>query len=245
MIVQVTTAIAGALFNYPSTLYYWSVYFNITVDDWSPDSIKIIYLAGPLMAGIVGIVSMIIYSNLKEFTFHFKLFFLWSAIHALSMLFGALLIGTLFDTGIGHAIGWMYVTDTGKLLYSMFSLFVLVTSGFMLTRPVLFSANVFFSDITEHNRAFFLNAQLTLPYLLGVGLLILVRQPRFMFYETFITFTTVLIVLPILGSAGNHHDIFFEEEKKRFNPRWITIFISLAVLLAYRFVLEIGIPLFR
>jgi hypothetical protein len=243
LVVKVSTAIAGLFFGYPLIFYYYDVYFNITVDDWTPESIKIIYLVGPLMAILFGAVALIIYSNLKEYTFQFKIFFLWAFIHAMSMVFGALLVGTLFDTGIGYAIGWMYVTDTGKLLYSIFSVFILVTAGFVITRQVLFSANIYYNEISDNNRVLFIHSQITLPFLLGVALLMAIRQPLFIFYDTFITFTVLLIILPIIGSSGNYRTLFFDKEDKRIRVRWLTVVITAFIWIAYRFVFESGVPI--
>ncbi len=243
LVSQFATIIAALFFDFPTTLYYWEIYFNISTADWSPEAIKTIFSTGPLISFLTGIISMIIYSNLKEYTSKFKLFFLWLFIHSITFFFGAILVGTLFEKGIGHTIGWLYIMDTGKVFYSIISIFIMLITGFIITRPVLFSANSYFTNLTRRNRKLFIHSQITIPYLAGIVVLMLLREPRFMFYETFITFTAALIILPVLGSYNTYQDYYFEfEEKKPGFPR-VTAIITLLILLAYRFGLEAGISI--
>ena len=241
LVSQFATIIAALFFDFPTILYYWEIYFNISTAEWTPEAIKTVFTTGPLVSFIIGIISVIIYSNLKEYTSRFKLFFLWLFIHSITFFFGAILVGTLFEKGIGHTIGWLYIMDTGKVFYSIISIFIIMITGFIITRPVLFSANSYFTNLTRRNRKLFIHSQITIPYLAGIAVLILLREPRFMFYETFITFTAALILLPVLGTYNTYQDYYFEFEEKKPAFPWITVIITLLILLAYRFGLAEGI----
>jgi hypothetical protein len=243
LLSQASTMIAAWFYDFPTILYYWEVYFNITLSDWTPEAVKTVFSVGPVIAFLVGLIFIIIYSNLKEYTFRFKTFFLWGFIHSMTFLFGALLVGTLFETGLGHTIGWLYIMDTGKVLYSIISLFIMFTTGFLITKPFMFSANSYFTNLTRRNRKLFMHSQVTLPYLAGTALLILLREPRFMFYETFIMFTAVLILLPVIGSYGTYQDFYFEFEEKKVRFPWVESIVAAVILLAYRFGLEAGLAL--
>jgi hypothetical protein len=241
LLQQATTVIAAGFFNYPTIVHYYEIYFNISPEAWYHDSVKTIFSSGPLVNFIVGITFLVIYNNIKENTGPFKLFFLWGFLHSVNMLFGALLVGTLFETGVGHVISWMYIMDTGRVLYSIISIFLLVIAGLLATRQFLISANSYYNEINKTNRTSFIIAQVFMPYIIGNILLIILRQPHFIFYDTFISFTLIICILPILVTYRSFNELYFEEDEKKLRITWLTIVILLAVILFFRGVLAIGL----
>lgn len=241
LLSQAATLVAARIFHYPTIVYYWEIYFNISVEDWFHDSVKTIYSSGPIIALITGISFMLIYHSRKEFIGLFKLFFLWGFLHGMSMFFGAMLVGTLFESGIGHVISWMYVMDTGKVLYSILSIFMLALVGMVSIKPFLISGNTYFNEMTRVNRRAFMWAQVFVPFLIGSVFLIALRTPRFMFYETFITLTLIIPLLPLMAAYPAYNDLFFDEEKREGSYDWKFFLILVAIVLFYRGILNFGI----
>lgn len=241
LLSQAITVIAASFFDYPAIVHYYEIYFNISQDAWYHDSVKTIFSAGPLVNFVAGITFIIIYNNIKESTGPFKVFFLWGFLHAVNMLFGALLVGTLFETGVGHVISWMYVMDTGKVMYSIISIFFLIVSGLMSAKLFLFSANTYFNEINRSNRDSFIIAQVLMPYLVGNAFLIILRQPRFIFYDTFIGITLLISIIPVLATYRSYNELYFEEDEKKPGLVWIPMAVLAGVILFFRLVLEIGL----
>jgi hypothetical protein len=238
---QVVTVIAASYFKYPTIVHYYEIYFNISPEAWYHDSVRTIFSSGPMVNFVVGVCFLIIFSNIRELTGPFKLFFLWGFLHAVNMLFGALLIGTLFETGVGHVISWMYIMDTGKVLYSIVSIFLLVIAGLLATRQFLISGNTYYNEINPSNRTTFIISQVFIPYLIANIFLILVRQPHFVFYDTFIGLTLIISILPIMVTYRTYHDVYFEEEEKKAKIDWRSIIALLAALAFFRGVLDFGL----
>ncbi len=238
---QFITVISAGFFDYPTTIYYYDIYFNIKPGDWYHDSVKTIYSSGPLVNFVIGIVFLILYTNLRETTGTLKLFFLWGFLHAVNMLFGAMLIGTLFETGVGHVISWMYIMDTGRVLYSTVSIFLLIISGIIATKQFLFSGNSYYNKIDEFNRSSFVIPQVLVPYLAGNIFMILLRQPRFVFYDSFTLLTLCIPVMAVLASYRTFNELYFEEEEKNARPALIVALVLTGFILFFRIILAIGI----
>jgi hypothetical protein len=238
---QAITVITAGFFNYPVILYYYDIYFNISEESWYHDSVKTIYSSGPLIIFVVGLVFLILYSNVREFGGRFKLFFLWGFLHAVNMFFGALLVGTLFDTGVGYVVSWMYIMDTGKLMYSTISIFFLIIAGILSTKQFLISGNSYFTDINKDNRTSFIIGQVVMPYILGNIFLVIIRQPRFLFYDTFIAMTLLIPILAILASYRSYHELYFEDEEKIARISWKSLAALFALVLYFRVILEFGL----
>jgi len=243
LIYQVTSIVAASFFEYPVIWYFWEVYYNISTDDWHFESVKIIYSSGPIITLFIGLIFLIIYFRLRELDGRSKLFFLWGFLHSVSMFFGAMLVGTLFTTGIGHAITWMYIMDTGKLLYSILSLFFLVMAGAFVTKSFLISANSYYNHITRVNRARFMFAQVFLPYILGTLIMLIIRYPHYMHYESFMMISMIISILPIFLFFRAYQDLYFEEEKISIDFYWTALIILSAFIFFYRVVLGYGLRL--
>ena len=80
-----------------------------------------------------------------------------------------------------------------------------------------------------------------MPYILGNVFLILLRQPRFIFYDSFIGFSLIICILPVLATYRSYNELYFEEGEKKPIIAWRTLIILMAVILFYRGVLEIGL----
>lgn len=241
LVSQAITVIAASFFDYPTHVYYYEIYFNISPEAWYHDSVKTIFSSGPLVNFAIGITFLIIYSNSRELTGPFKLFFLWGFLHAINMLFGAMLVGTLFETGVGHVISWMYIMDTGRVLYSIISIFLLVIAGLLATRYFLISGNTYYNEINRYNRTSFIISQVLMPYLFGNAFLVILRQPRFIFYDTFIALTMIICILPVLITYRSYNELYFEEGEKKPRMTWMAIAILAGVVLIFRGILEIGL----
>jgi hypothetical protein len=242
-ISQLATVISAGFFNYPTIVYYYEIYFNISAEAWYHDSVKTIFSSGPLVNFLIGIIFLILYTNLRETQGTFKLFFLWGFLHAINMLFGAMLIGTLFETGVGNVISWMYIMDTGRVMYSIVSIFILVIAGLLATKHFLISGNTYYNEINRSNRTAFIFPQVFMPYLLGNIFLILLRQPHFVFYDTFTVITLFIPVLAVLSTYRSYNDLFFEEEEKKAGISWISAGVLALAVIFFRVVLAIGIRL--
>lgn len=243
LLTQVITVITASFFKYPVIVHYYEIYFNISPDAWYHDSVKTIFASGPLVNFAVGITFLIIFSNIREETGSFKLFFLWGFLHAVNMLFGAMLVGTLFEAGVGYVISWMYIMDTGKVLYSIISIFLLVLAGLLTTKQFLISGNTYYNEMNKSNRTPFIISQVLLPYIIGNTILIILRQPRFIFYDSFISFTMIVCILPVLFTYRSYNQLYFEEEEKKPRISWLILLVLAGVMLFFRGVLGIGIRL--
>lgn len=241
LLTQVITVITASFFKYPVIVHYYEIYFNISPDAWYHDSVKTIFASGPLVNFAVGITFLIIFSNIREGSGSFKLFFLWGFLHAVNMLFGAMLVGTLFEAGVGYVISWMYIMDTGKVLYSIISIFLLVLAGLLTTKQFLISGNTYYNEMNKSNRTPFIISQVLLPYIIGNTILIILRQPRFIFYDSFISFTMIVCILPVLFTYRSYNQLYFEEEEKKPRISWLILLVLAGVMLFFRGVLGIGI----
>jgi len=240
---QLAAAISATFFGFSTTLSYDENYYLVERDEWYSDPVKLIFSANPVMALFLGLVALIIFSRIRNHPEFIKLFFFWAYMHGILLFFGGLLIGTLFSMGFGHVVIWSYIMDTGKLIYSIVALVVMVVAGLLSTRSVLITANTYYRQLDRSNRRRFVMGQVLLPYLAGNLVLFIFWLPRMSLYYQLIELSFLVILIAILSKYSAHNDLYFEDEEKKVTLYWAPLLITLGLLILIRLVLGIGITI--
>lgn len=231
---QLITVIAAAQFDIVSILLPHKIEFLIGRFDWTSDAVKTVFSAGPVLAFVLAIPMIIIYVNAMYYDGLFKMMFFWGFIHCVNLFFGAMLVGALLSDGFGHVLVWSFVMDTGKLVISLFALFMLTLIGTALTKPALISANSYYNFQKPEHRKTFIKYQFIIPYVAGTILLILVEFPLEI-YSLFLKGSIFLILLPILLRAPVFADLYFDDEPKTIKIGWRYVIIVIILILLWRF----------
>jgi hypothetical protein len=232
------TIIGAALFGYDLSFDYNIIYYHIESYEWTADSVKLIFSAGPIMLLIIGIVSMIFFSKISEDQARIKILLIWIALIAFNYFFGGLLIGNLFKKGIGHVFTWMYLQDTEKMAIALFGLFSLVSVALLMAKPVALSTNSYINNLNENNFPFIITAQIIVPFILGTALTLLYHLPRILFQERYSWISLALILAIIIGRINNFNTTYFDEEPRQIRIAWLPVLLTLVIIGLLRFVLN-------
>ena len=240
---QFITVWTALSFDYESILFYYKIYYNIESSEWTGDAVKVLYSIKPIVGLILGFVCLIIYSTNQNDTGKFKMFFLWGFVHGMVLFFGSLLMGTLLNKGFGWVIAYLYYKDTGKMIFSILSIFALFVSGSAIGRMFLISGNSYFNFIDSRNRKFLIMSQVIIPVIIGSLLLSLLKIPDDLYYttneevnyEVLKLWMVLLIAIPVIFSMKSYGAIFFDEEERKIRINWYFILsaVVLTALLIY------------
>lgn len=251
IIGQVITTWVALNFDFKLIIYYFKLYYNIRGDEWSGDAVKILYSIQPLVGLIFGFIFLTIYNNKKNDPGNFKLFYLWGFVHGMVFFFGSLLMGTLLNQGFGWVIAYLYYKDTGKMIFSIISIFALAVSGTAIARSFVFSGNTYFNFIDRNRLRIMIVAQTLLPAILGTLIIVLLKIPAEFYYITseemwyeIIKLTTILLLLiPMFFAFASIHDTFFDEDPRKIRIGWMYILVTCLVIAGLYFGLQGGIEL--
>jgi len=238
---QFATAIAGLQFDYTSIIYYYKLVYAIDSGAWTPDAVKFLYSITPIIILLVGIIFLIIFINMYDNIGHFKIFFIWCFTFSIIWSFGALLAGTILDRGIGYVVMYFYLLDTGKLIISLFALTMLLIISTLTTKWFLFSANSYFNELNEHNRAFFAYAHVLLPLLAGTAIMILIKLPDITYYELFILLLGLIYGIPIFLRYSGFPTFYFDEFPIKIKLDRLALVGAIILLIAFRVIFQFGI----
>lgn len=235
------SAVSGIFFGYSSVVYHNEVLWLVKPEEWFGDSVKMIYSSGPVLSGIIAVFLAIWFSYIRTGSGLGKLFLLWTFMHGFNAFFGALLIGSLFDRGIGYAIIWSYISDTEKVIYTIISITSLLLLGVFTTRSFLISANTYYNKLEKHKQRRFVWAQVIMPFIMGNAIIAMVMIPDVVLYDMTVSATLGLAIIPVAFGYRFAPALYFEEEHKNIRLRIMTLILSLVFIVVYRIVLGMGI----
>ena len=241
LLTQLATCLAASTFEIPSILYFNRIYFNIIGSDWTHDSVKIVFSVGPLLSLFIGLILLIIYSNIYQDNILAKILVLWGIFHAFNIFLSSLLVGTLLGTSLGHVLSWMYFKDTEKMTISIIALFGIFGFGLITAKPFIFSSNLYFNNYTERNRKTFILGQLVFPFIIGSLIIYLLKLPDISYYEIGMIITLAIMMLPIYLKYRSFQDYYFDEDERKIKVARVWLIVTIILLLVSRIILGIGL----
>ncbi|GAB1405584.1 MAG: hypothetical protein PHX54_06655 [Lentimicrobiaceae bacterium] len=233
LLFQSFTVISALLFDFKLNINYTRINFLMKPSEWSFDSVKTIYSSGPIISFIVSIAMIAIAIRFREYTGLLKLFFLWAFVHSFNLMLGPAFAGALLSEGFGHVLIWLYLPDTGKLLVTLISAFLLAVTGFAISGLFILGANTYYNQLKPENTPRFIIYQVIIPFVVGTLIIALLRHPL-SYYDAALLLTPLIMLLPVLLNSSGRPMLFFDEKPKEANINIQLLVISAVVLLIYR-----------
>lgn len=240
MIYQFTVLFIAAAWRIDSVLFYYDLAFNDFSPLWNPTNIIIVTFSGPLIAIIIGFLFIRFLSNKANLGKHTRLFFVWIGLHGFTLFLGGFASGVSFDEGFGYVAAWLYLNMFWKILLSLTFLFLLGVIGYY-TAPKFLETSYSLTRIKPENRFKFFLYQAFLPWLIGSGLILLIKIPNNLPYDTSNLITLAFAVVPLIFNRNAKPSRNFVSEKKPNQIKWFVFIIMTTLLLLYRIGLNDGL----
>lgn len=214
-----------------------TIFYYIEPHEWTHDSVRLIFSAGPILIFVAGLISLIAFWSLVEEVARLKTFFMWLTLHSFNFFFGGLLIGNIFKKGVGHVFNWMYMTDTSKMLVALFGFLGLLGTAYFMAKPAAISANSYFNKLDEKNFPFFITAQIIVPFIIGTLIYLGFFLPRILFQEAYSWISLAMILLFIIGRVSKMDTLYFDEEDRYIGVSSVIVITTVVVIVAFRVLL--------
>lgn len=240
MLYQLMVLTVAAKWKLDSVLFYYDLAFNDYSPLWTKQNIIIVTLSGPAICLIIGFLFFRFFSARKKVKGFVKLFFLWIALNGFNLFFGAWATGISFDQGFGYVPAWLYLNVFWQIFIALIFLFILGLIGYYSVPKFLDTSKSAYR-VRPENKTKFLFFQVILPYLIGSLIVILVKIPNNMPYDTGNLITLSFAIAPMIFNKYARPTVTFEKEKKSTQIRWIYMVIFVVLILAYRIGLNNGL----
>ncbi len=231
------------IFDIPVKIFYYDVDFLIRGVEWTPDSVSGVFSSGPIAMFVLSLLLIILYKNVETETGILRLLLLWMIFHMLTRFFGEILVGAILSKGFGYVLLYMFVMDTGKVILTIVGFVAMFTTGLIITRLSLHSANIYFNDLLGRYRIRFILSQFFIPYFVGNLVIFIFKLPKITAFEIAINLSMILFLIPILVRSIGMEDAYFDEEPRTIKYNLIMPVITVVMLLSFRIIFGIGVRL--
>ncbi|MFU8842522.1 MAG: hypothetical protein ACNA7V_01795 [Bacteroidales bacterium] len=240
MIYQFTVLFMAAGWRIDSVLFYYDLAFNDFSPLWFRTNIIIVTLSGPVISIIIGFIFLRFFAIRANLGKHTRLFFLWIGLHGFNLFLGAFASGVSFDEGFGYVAAWLYLNMFWKILFSLTFLFLLGVIGYYAA-PRFLDTSYSLTRIKPENRFKFLLYQAFLPWIIGTGIILLVKIPNNLPYDTGNLITLVFAVVPLIFNRKARPSKLFTSEKRPNQIKWFVLGVMVILMLVYRLGLNDGL----
>ena len=241
---EMALVIAADSFDIKAVMMYYDVEYLIRSRDWTGEAVKVIFSTGPLIAFMLTMIALTIFALASHENWTARLFIMWVILHAFTQSFGEIIIGALLNQGFGWVLAYLYFSDTEKMLLVVGILLGMLTGGLFLSRFILLTGNIYFNNIDKSNRKQFLMSQVFLPFLIGTGMIMFIKQPLKNGFEFLVTGSMLLVILPAILLARYTNDLYFDEEPRKIRIKWVWILITILVFFLFRMWFWNGVRIF-
>jgi hypothetical protein len=124
------------------------------------------------------------------------------------------------------------------MLVALVGFFGLITTAFLMVRPVAMSANSYFNKLDGRNFPFFIMSQFILPFVFGYTFVIIYFWQRLLFQEKFAWISLSILVLIIAMRVSALEKLYFDEDDRRPGISKFLVILAILMYAGLRFILS-------
>lgn len=166
---------------------------------WTNDSIVLVYFLGNAISLVLAFVFERLYKRTRKYAKGRKIFYLWVYIISLFWFMGNIIVGSLFNFGIGSAFMALGLPRLIRLLLAGFAVFSLMYFGYNAQKHVRVSSNLYFVKLATRDIKNYFIHQMLLPIIIGFVIIVLFKLPDIGFYKFMDIYILLTVVFFIAG----------------------------------------------
>lgn len=230
---QLTIWLVAARWGFGPEIYYYDLVLDDFSHLWNRRSTLIISASGPVNSLILALIALgflIVRPGKNKIL---NLFLLWISLFGFNFFFGALAAGVASEDGFGFVPQWLFLSGFWQIMLSFGSLILLASIGYSLTSKFLDSSHSA-RRVSGNKKIIFLFHQAFLPWIIGMAILVLVKFPRNLPYQTLILIFLGFAIVPVFLNRKARPSINYKPEKNKNKVNVLVIVLTGILLVLFR-----------
>jgi hypothetical protein len=231
---------------FDAELYFYG--FLLSGKEWFSDEVIVVFLFGNSFSLLLGLIFERLYKRQRRYLKKRKIFFLWVYIISFTWFLGNVIVGAIFNFGIGAAFRAMNIPLILRIFLALGAIFLLVFLGYKAQKHVRVSANLYYPVLPSQNIGDYFRLQVLLPALLGIIIVMLFKIPylgHFEYMDLYVLLPIVFFIGGLYFQIGNLDEIVFKSHRssssKLLSNQCQLAYIPLTILLAILVIIRIGL----
>jgi hypothetical protein len=151
--------------------------------DWTTDYTIIVFFVGNSLTLLLAVLFERLYRKQRKYAKGIKMLYLWIYLIAIMWFLGNIIVGSIFNFGIGAALRAYRIPFFLRGILAMISIGSLLYLGFKAQKHVRVSANLYYRKLSKRAYKGFLFQQIVAPTILGIIIIILLKIPYIDMYN--------------------------------------------------------------
>jgi hypothetical protein len=209
--VNLFSILLAKFIGFDAELFFYG--FLLSGKKWSTDDIMVVFLFGNAFSLLLAITFERLYKNQRRYRKKRKIFFLWVYIISLTWFMGNVIVGAIFNFGIGAAFRAMNLPFVFRVLLAVAAVFVLFLLGRRAQMHLMVSANLYYPVLPFGNIGNYFKNQITLPAFFGILIILLFKIPyldHFQYMDLYILLPIAFFIGGLFLQLGNLNSIEFK-----------------------------------
>ena len=173
-------------------LFYYG--FTHSGKKWTTDNVIFVFFLGNAFTLLTAVIFQYLYSKQRRYTKGVKLLYMWIYLISLIWFCGNIIIGAIFNFGIGTAMRYFGIPFFLRALLAAVTIVTLVYFGYRAQKHVMVSANLYVPKLDSRNFTGFFMYQIVIPILLGLVIIVLMKLPEIARYR----YADILLLLSFI-----------------------------------------------
>lgn len=221
--------------------------FVLTDVNWTNENIITIYFFGNLGSLVLAIFFLRKYYMINNLRKNIKILYLWIYIISISWFFGEIIVGILFKTGMEAAFIAFGIPYFLRLLLAVIGIFALINSGKNTQKDVMYSANLYYTLLSEEKTKMYFFKQIILPALFGLIIVILLKLPnlsKYNYVDLYKILTIIIFIAGLFLKNRRKKSMYFKvSNKKECSVSYLLIIILITLIIFLRVGLNSGVQI--
>jgi hypothetical protein len=203
--------ISTTWFGFDANLYFHG--FEMKGAAWNRDNTVIIFFFGNSITLLIGFIFDWLYRRQRKYKRSIKIFFMWVYIIAYSWFLGNIMVGAVFNFGVGTALLAFRVPFFMRAALSLLSVLTLFFIGHRAQKGIKVSANLYYKRLAKGAINGFLLNQVVYPALIGIVILVIYKIPNideYKYMDWLVLSSLVFYILGLFIKQKNRSSIIFK-----------------------------------
>jgi hypothetical protein len=241
-IFYLSTGLMGKIMGFDSTVYYYAAKINQDLVEWNLKNVVIIFSTGFLSVILTGVLSFVIFQNIKSKPFVINMILIWATVisssiiaaHGLILVLGFTYYNSPFYISITIVFAWLRIPEPLTYFIALGLLVFGAFTALFFNRPFL-QLSYSYSKVNKRSRRLkYLFETAFIPYLIGSVVLVFVTFP-YNIWVTLIYLGYVGITLFVALTFSKNVNVEIDEIVRYKNLQSVNFFLVLFFFLLLGF----------
>ncbi len=199
------------LLGFDVELFYYG--FTHSGKQWTFGDLILVFFVGNAFTILTAVLFEFLYRKQRRYIRNIKMLFLWIYLISITWFFGNIIVGAVFNFGIGTALRAYSIPFLLRVLLAMVAIFAMMYFGYRSRKHIRVSANLYYPKLSRRDTPVYYFNNIAMPMLIGLIIVVLLKIPhvaRYNYADIYLLFSFVFFIAGLYYNRKRLETIVFK-----------------------------------